>query len=80
MSSSEANNQHLQLTLQLFLHIFPAQKLRLTSLFQKIFLAQYCLKRKMSQLLDYTKKLTKKSKKIIVGSKLSAPNNEPTLR
>ena len=35
MSSSEANNQHLQLTRQLILHIFPAQKLRMTSLFEK---------------------------------------------
>ena len=35
MSSSVANNQHLQLTRQLILHIFPAQKLRLTSLFRK---------------------------------------------
>ena len=34
----------------------------------------------MNQLSDYTKKLTKKSRKIIFGSKLSAPNNEPTLR
>ena len=31
MSSSVANNQHLQLTRQLILHIFPAQNLRLTS-------------------------------------------------
>ena len=63
MSSSVAKNQHLQLTRKLILHIFPAQKLRLTSLFRKkirkIFLAQNCLKRIMSQLLDDTKKLTK---------------------
>ena len=30
MSSSVANNQHLQLARQLILHIFAAQKLRLT--------------------------------------------------
>ena len=80
MSSNVANNQHLQLTRQFILHIFPAQKLRLTSHFRKIFLAQHCLKRIMSQLLDHTKKLTKNREKIISGSKLSAPNNEPTFR
>ena len=46
---SEANNQHLQLTRQLILHIFPAQKLRFTSHFRKtnrkLFLAQNCLHR-----------------------------------
>ena len=71
MSSSVANNQHLQLTRQL---ITFSKKNR------KIFLALNCLKRIMSQLLDYTKKIDKKSRKIIFGSKLSAPNNEPTLR
>ena len=82
MSSSVANNQHLQLTRQLILHIFPAQKLRLAShfrkkKFEKIFLAQNCLKRIMSQLLDYTKKLTKnrENRKIIFGSELSEANN-----
>ena len=29
MSSSVANNQHLQLTLQLILHIFPAKKIEI---------------------------------------------------
>ena len=51
MSTSVANNKHLQLTRQLILHIFPAQKLRLTSPFEKnrkIFLAQNCLKQIMS--------------------------------
>ena len=66
MSSSVAKNQHLQLTRQLILHIFPAQKLRLTSLFRekksKIFLAQNCLKRVMSQLLDYSKKNGQKNR------------------
>ena len=45
------------------------------------FLAQNCLKRIMSQLLEYTKKMTKnrekKSRKIIFGSELFEPNNEP---
>ena len=70
MSNSVANNQHLQLTRQLILHIFPAQKLRLTSLFRKKsknILAQNCLKRMMSQLLEYTKKSRKKSKKLFLG-------------
>ena len=76
MSSSVANNEHLQLTRQLIIHTFPAQKLRLT-------LAQNCLKRIMSQLLDNTKKLTKKREKkskIIFGSEYSKANNEPTFR
>ena len=36
----------------------------------------------MSQLLDYTKKLTKnrENRKIIFGSELSKANNEPTFR
>ena len=50
---------------------------------EKLFLVQNFLKRKMSQLLDYTKKLTKnreKNRKIIFGSELSEANNELTLR
>ena len=51
---------------------------------EQLFLAQNCLKRIMSQLLEYTKKIDKKSRKksrkIVYGLKLSAPNNEPTLR
>ena len=79
MSSSVANNQHLQLTRQLILHIFPAQKLRLAShfrkkKFEKIFLAHNCLKRII------TKNREKKNRKIIFGSELSETNNEQTFR
>ena len=51
---------------------------------EKLFIAQNCLKRKMSQLLEYTKKLTKnqekRNRKIIFGSEFSEMNNEPTFR
>ena len=47
-------------------------------------MAQNCLKRIISQLLEYTKKMTKnrekKSRKIIFGSELFEPNNEPNFR
>ena len=33
----------------------------------KLFLAQNCLKRIMSQFLEYTKKIEKKSKKLFLG-------------
>ena len=91
MSSSVANNQHLQLTRQSILHIFPAQKLRLTSHFRKkknrknifgpTFRLQNCLNRIISKLSDNTKKNDKnRGKKIIFGSELSKTNNEPTFR
>ena len=50
---------------------------------KKIFLAQNCLKRIISQLKDDTKKLTKnqeKIRKIIFGSELSEAKNELTFR
>ena len=49
---------------------------------EKLFLGQNCLKRTISQLLDYTKmtKIEKKVRKIIFGSELSETNNEPTFR
>ena len=46
---------------------------------EKLFFAQNCLNRIMSQLLDYTQKLTKierKNRKIIFGSELSETNND----
>ena len=49
---------------------------------RKLFLVQNCLKRVMSQLLEYTKKINKKlrekNRKIIFGSEFSEANNEPT--
>ena len=51
---------------------------------EKLFLAQNCLNRIISQLLDNTKKTDiksrKKNLKIIFGSELSEANNEPTFR
>ena len=54
---------------------------------EKLFLGLHCLKRIMSQLLDYTKKnkkknskitkIEKKTRKIIFGSELSEAKNEP---
>ena len=54
------------------------------NLTKKLFLAQNCLKRIMSQLLDYIEKIgekiEKKNQKIIFGSDLSETNNEPIFR
>ena len=50
---------------------------------EKLFLAQNCLNRIMSQISDYTKKLTKiekKNRKIILGSEFSEAKNELTFR
>ena len=46
---------------------------------EKLFLAQNGLKQIMSQLLDYTKKLTK-NQQFFFGSEFSEANNEPTFR
>ena len=51
---------------------------------RKVILAQNCLKRKLTQLLEYTKKNDKKSRKkkskCIFGSELSETNNELNFR
>ena len=50
---------------------------------EQLFLAQNCLNRIMSQLLDNTIKITKnrgKNRKIIFGSEFSETNNQPTFR
>ena len=50
---------------------------------EKLFLTQNCLKRIMSQLLDYTEKLTKNrenNRKMIFGLELSEANNKPIFR
>ena len=50
---------------------------------EKLFLAQNCLNRIISQISDYTKKLTKiekKNRKIILGSEFSKAKNELTFR
>ena len=50
---------------------------------EKLILAQNCLNPIMSQISDYTKKLTKieeKNRKLIFGSELSEANNELTFR
>ena len=49
--------------------------------FEKLLMAQICLIKIMSQLLDYTKKMAKnrgKNSKIIFCSDLSETNNDPT--
>ena len=46
---------------------------------EQLFLAQNCLNRIMSQLLDNTIKITK-NRKIIFGSEFSETNNQPTFR
>ena len=92
MSSSVANNRHLQLNRKLILHIFPAQKLRLTSLFRNknsknIFGSELSETNNKPTFRLYQKILTKnrekikkKNSKIIFGSESSEANNEPTIR
>ena len=68
---SEAKNE---LTFRIHQKMTKIEKKKI----EKLFLAQNGLKQIMSQLLDYTKKLTKIEN--FFGSELSEANNEPTFR